>query len=130
MVIRRVLIRAVRLLAVLAVFSAPVWAQWEDYPTRGVPKTKDGKPDLTAPTPRTANGKPDLTGLWEANRLLEVDEVGSEVPPHPPHLVMPRCRRSKPPLRRLHRAPRPLRHFSKSVPAFQAARRIRRGQRK
>jgi hypothetical protein len=68
MVIRRVLIRAAKLLAVFAIFSSPVWAQWEDYPTRGVPKTKDGKPDLTAPTPRTADGKPDLTGLWEAAR--------------------------------------------------------------
>jgi hypothetical protein len=68
MVIRRVLIRTAQLLAVALVCSAPVWAQWADYPTRGVPKTKDGKPDLNAPTPRTPDGKPDLTGLWEAAR--------------------------------------------------------------
>jgi hypothetical protein len=29
-----------------------------------VPKTADGKPDLTGTPPRTADGKPDFTGLW------------------------------------------------------------------
>jgi len=29
-------------------------AQWLDYPTPGVPRTADGKPNLSAPTPRTA----------------------------------------------------------------------------
>ena len=39
-------------------------AQWLDYPTPGVPRTADGKPDLAAPAPRTTDGKPDLSGLW------------------------------------------------------------------
>ena len=39
-------------------------AQWLDYPTAGVPKTSDGKPNLKAPAPRTANGKPDFSGMW------------------------------------------------------------------
>lgn len=39
-------------------------AQWLDYPTPNVPKTKDGKPDLTAPAPRLPNGKPDFSGMW------------------------------------------------------------------
>lgn len=39
-------------------------AQWLGYPTAGVRRTADGKPNLTAPTPRAANGKPDLSGLW------------------------------------------------------------------
>jgi hypothetical protein len=38
-------------------------AQWLRYPTEGVPKKADGKPDLTAPTPRLPDGKPDLSGL-------------------------------------------------------------------
>jgi len=39
-------------------------AQWLEYPTRGVPRTADGKPDLSAPAPRTSDGKPDLSGMW------------------------------------------------------------------
>ncbi|HEY3840447.1 MAG TPA: hypothetical protein VGL72_27935, partial [Bryobacteraceae bacterium] len=42
--------------------SAP--AQWLNYPTPGVPRTADGKPNLAAPTPRTRDGKPDLSGVW------------------------------------------------------------------
>src|ERR1700733_1203386 len=40
-------------------------AQWINYPTPGIPRTPDGKPDLSAPAPRTADGKPDLSGLWQ-----------------------------------------------------------------
>src|SRR5689334_1829730 len=39
-------------------------AQWLNQPTAGIPRTADGKPNLTAPAPRTADGKPDLSGLW------------------------------------------------------------------
>src|SRR5579863_6170848 len=42
----------------------PLTAQWAQYHTPGIPRTTDGKPDLTAPAPRTADGHPDLTGLW------------------------------------------------------------------
>ena len=35
------------------------------YPTPGIPRTRDGKPNLAAPTPRASNGKPDLSGLWQ-----------------------------------------------------------------
>jgi len=49
----------------LAAFPLGLPAQWQDYPGKGVPRTPDGKPNLTAPTPRTADGKPDLSGVWE-----------------------------------------------------------------
>ena len=39
-------------------------AQWIKQPTPGIPRTADGKPNLTAPAPKTADGKPDLSGLW------------------------------------------------------------------
>lgn len=48
----------------VAVLTTPVSAQWLRYPTAGVPRTADGRPNLTAPTPRTADGKPDLSGVW------------------------------------------------------------------
>jgi len=39
-------------------------AQWLNVPTPGTPRTKDGKPNLSAKTPRLA-GKPDLSGVWQ-----------------------------------------------------------------
>ena len=47
-----------------AAVQPPLFAQWLDYPTPGVPRTPDGKPNLSAPAPRTADGKPDLSGMW------------------------------------------------------------------
>jgi hypothetical protein len=49
---------------VLWVATGPVAAQWLRYPTPGVPKTRDGKPNLSAPPPKAADGKPDLSGIW------------------------------------------------------------------
>jgi hypothetical protein len=43
---------------------SPLSAQWLNYPTPGIPRLQDGKPNLTAPAPRTADGKPDLSGIW------------------------------------------------------------------
>ena len=40
-------------------------AQWLNYPQPGLPRLKDGKPNLSAPPPRAPDGKPDLTGVWE-----------------------------------------------------------------
>jgi hypothetical protein len=48
-----------------ALLSAGGHAQWLNYPTPGVPRAADGKPDRSAPAPRTADGKPDLSGIWE-----------------------------------------------------------------
>src|SRR3989442_9610556 len=53
------------LIAVVTVaLSAPLSAQWLTQPTPGIPRTPDGKPNLSAPAPRTPDGKPDLSGLW------------------------------------------------------------------
>jgi hypothetical protein len=43
---------------------APALAQWENVPDPNIPRTRDGKPNLSAPTPRTPDGKPDLSGMW------------------------------------------------------------------
>lgn len=51
-------------LAMTALLSSPIAAQWLNYPTKGTPRAADGKPNLTAPTPRRPDGKPDLTGVW------------------------------------------------------------------
>jgi hypothetical protein len=44
----------------------PASAQWLHFKTPGIPRTPDGKPDLSAPVPRSTDGKPDLTGVWSA----------------------------------------------------------------
>ena len=44
--------------------AAAAHAQWLNYPTPDVPRTADGKPNLSAPVPRTPDGKPDLSGVW------------------------------------------------------------------
>jgi hypothetical protein len=45
---------------------APAYAQWL-HADPGTPRTRDGKPILTAPAPRL-NRNPDLSGVWEAAR--------------------------------------------------------------
>ena len=49
---------------VCLMIATPAAAQWLKYPTPGIPRTPDGKADLSAPAPKTADGKPDLSGLW------------------------------------------------------------------
>jgi hypothetical protein len=49
----------------LASMTSVLSAQWPAYPTVGVPKTADGRPNLTGPAPRTLDGKPDLSGIWK-----------------------------------------------------------------
>jgi hypothetical protein len=44
----------------------PASAQWLNYPTAGIPRTADGKPNLSASPPKTPDGKPDLSGIWMA----------------------------------------------------------------
>jgi len=57
--------------SLVCVLSAPVTAQWINYPTPGIPRLPDGKPNLSAPTPRTPEGKPDLSGIWRGGRAGE-----------------------------------------------------------
>lgn len=54
----------IRALVVASILSVLAHAQWLRYPTPGIPRTREGKPNLTAPTPRGRDGKPDISGLW------------------------------------------------------------------
>jgi len=55
--------------------ASPAAAQWINHPTSGIPRTADGKPDLTAPAPRTHDGKPDLTGVWSIGGLAYATNI-------------------------------------------------------
>ena len=44
--------------------GTPLAAQWLTHKTPGIPRTPDGKANLTAAAPRTPDGKPDFSGLW------------------------------------------------------------------
>jgi hypothetical protein len=48
----------------LFVLGSALAAQWLQVPNKAIPRTNDGKPDLSAPAQRKADGKPDLSGIW------------------------------------------------------------------
>jgi hypothetical protein len=61
--------------------GAPAFGQWLRYPTDGIPRKSDGKPDLTAPAPRLPDGKPDLSGLWHAAQARQCANARGESAP-------------------------------------------------
>src|SRR5215467_15591132 len=52
------------LVVTFALICAAAEAQWLNFSTPGIPRSPDGRPDLSAPTPRTSEGTPDLSGVW------------------------------------------------------------------
>src|SRR5262245_51258044 len=81
-------VRAASIIALVFCASPPLYAQWLKYPTAGVPRTRDGKVNLKAPTPRTRDGKPDFSGMWLTGNPVPCDptkrqeflDCGAELP--------------------------------------------------
>src|SRR5260370_39310934 len=55
-----------------ALGATGVQAQWLNHRDPGTPRTRDGKPNLSAPALRR-NGKPDLSGVWEVESSSRKD---------------------------------------------------------
>jgi hypothetical protein len=75
--------------AIFSVVTLPAAAQWLKHPTSGIPRTPDGKPNLTAPAPRTADGKPDLSGLWQRISYKYESNIAADLKPEE---IQPRAR--------------------------------------
>jgi hypothetical protein len=56
-----------KLLGLFVLLCTAAQAQWLNYSTPGVPRTRDGKPNLAAPAPRGLDGKPNLSGVWHVH---------------------------------------------------------------
>jgi hypothetical protein len=76
---------------VVATLQVLTAAQWLDQRESGIPRTRDGKPNLTAPPPKAPGGKPYLSGIWVAEWPGPADEeVGPKISYYlPPGVAIP-----------------------------------------
>src|SRR5215475_3389911 len=68
-------------IAITALSSATLLAQWPSYVRKDVPLTSEGKPDLDSPPPRLSNGKIDFSGTWES-RIPPSGRLGGPMVPN------------------------------------------------
>ena len=69
---------------VVIMFAGQASAQWAKHADKSMPRTPNGKPNLSAPAPKGSDGKVDLSGVW----LPDVDPDGS--PQGVEHMVFPK----------------------------------------
>jgi len=65
---------------IVFVIALPLSAQWIHLPDPKLPRTADGKVNLTAPTPRKANGQPSLNAMWQVSGRYLTD-VAADLKP-------------------------------------------------
>ena len=69
----------------IVLLASTMQAQWLGTPTPGIPRTAEGKPDLTAPAPRAPDGHPDLSGIWMPSTRTLQDLAAGVTPPDIPY---------------------------------------------
>jgi hypothetical protein len=76
-------LKIIILCAAMLAASQAGTAQWLNYPAPGVPRTADGKVNLTAGVQRTPDGKPDFSGVWSPDNLSYLTYLGADGTPMP-----------------------------------------------
>jgi hypothetical protein len=74
-------LRGVTLVAILLGTVAVTHAQWANVAPSGIPRTPDGKPNLSAVAPRLQNGVPDLSGIWQSVDGRYVADIAADLKP-------------------------------------------------
>ena len=70
-----------RLAMIVLAACAPLFSQWTKVPPPKIPRTSDGKPNLSAPAPRLPDGKPDLSGIWEPSDNKYLRNIAADMKP-------------------------------------------------
>jgi hypothetical protein len=65
----------------LLLTGVPLHGQWNKLPEPKIPRTANGKPNLSAPAPRLPDGHPDLSGIWEPNGGRYTQNLGADLKP-------------------------------------------------
>lgn len=65
----------------LIAMLSPLSAQWLNIRDGGIPRAKDGQPNLAAPAPRQADGKPDLSGIWQVPGPNYLQNLAADLKP-------------------------------------------------
>jgi hypothetical protein len=67
--------------ALLVLLGTPLRAQWVKVPPPAIPRTANGKPNLSAPAPRLPDGHPNLSGIWEQRDGRYVQNIATDLKP-------------------------------------------------
>ncbi len=69
------------LIAVVLMPTSLLAQQWTKAAPQDIPRTTDGKPNLSAPAPRLADGKPDLFGPWSSKDNTFLRDIAAGMKP-------------------------------------------------